>query len=111
MRELYVSVKLNNEEVYVEDIPYSANITVRTYTEAAKMRARDISRLMPNARVTVTLEKHMTQSERAALTGYERLRKPWILSRMTYKDGYLIKEVIRHPSIYAGQKIAQGETH
>jgi hypothetical protein len=107
MRSIYLVINLNHKEVYVETILNTTNITLRAHAEAAKMRARDLSRLMPAARVTVTIEKLMTTSELAELTGSERIGKPWILSRTEYKHEDLIKHELRDPSIIGSLTIAQ----
>ena len=51
----YISVRNGGEETYVENIPASGRM--RNYLPAAKLRLREIQRVMPLGKWSITIEQ------------------------------------------------------
>lgn len=57
----YISVKLNGEEMYVEDI--SATGSMKGYLKACRERLKHIRKAMPNASWSVTIEQQWKEKD------------------------------------------------
>lgn len=57
----YISVRNDSEETYVENIPVSGRI--RDHLPAAKLRLREIQRVMPLGKWSITIEQQWKEND------------------------------------------------
>jgi hypothetical protein len=54
-KERYISVRQDGEEIYVENIPVTGRM--RDHQKAVKLRLREIQRVMPLGKWSITIEQ------------------------------------------------------
>ena len=57
----YISVRNDGEETYVENIPVTGRM--RDYLPAAKLRLREIQRVMPLGKWSITIEQQWKEND------------------------------------------------